>query len=923
MRDILLQRIDRKRTLKPLPLRRGQIYKTPSVIGGSAAVEREGEGDDDGEVKEKDDDENLLCPYDSDVEVSSTSDVKSSSSKQAVGYDSGSDCDSDGDSIFPRQAQEIPLDDKKRVDLEPLTTEVQTQLKMPKIFYCSRTHSQLAQFIGEVKKATGGSSSTLRCITLGSRSNMCINPSVRKLSSDAVISEKCLDMQKSTTERKSSATLNSSSKVSSDGGDKKRQRLMKPSEKGTEDKKISKKCEYHSASAEQHFAEHALSTVRDIEDLVLLAEEVHACPYYAARKALAQAQVVCLPYNLILSQQSRAALGISLEENVVIFDEAHNIVEAANMVHSAEISQTQLQMTLLALKTYLHRFRNVLNGKNFYYLNLLITIAKSFLKLLASVAKGTVDVKEPQSSRTTRPVSSVYTVNDFVFLSAIDNVNLRKVVRYTEVTHLVRKVGGHVDNAIHQAKELLKVKEISSSSQCSGAKKKPTSQPLPGASSGGVLDPRLLSLSTNALRVFFGLLTALQNAEADGRIFVAPSSNYSASAAPSTQQHHQHQPLSIQYVMLNPSNHFADIVQESRSVLFLGGTLQPFDYIHSSLFPQCTQSSRGKSEDFKNSTRNNCDSSRQVISRKAPAIDSRGTAKLVDTFSCSHIIPSSHITTYAVRAGPSNMLLDFRHGNRDCEPLQRELFWSVQQVCRAVPHGVVLFFTSYAYMESVVTAWKKLLLTPHLGAIKHICVERRKVGGGNPSSSSSGSSNGSQGAMKQTSKASNGDADAWDKYCSCIRDSTNGTSTKGAVLLSVMGGKLSEGINFSDDLARAVIIVGMPYPDLSDPVLKEKLSFAERVKTGSSRHIYEGMCMKSVNQSIGRAIRHIGDYAAVVLLDNRYTQPRIHSQLPTWILKSVNGNNMGDSDKDSDGIFHTYTPFQHTITGIESFFAKK
>jgi Helicase C-terminal domain len=49
-------------------------------------------------------------------------------------------------------------------------------------------------------------------------------------------------------------------------------------------------------------------------------------------------------------------------------------------------------------------------------------------------------------------------------------------------------------------------------------------------------------------------------------------------------------------------------------------------------------------------------------------------------------------------------------------------------------------------------------------------------------------------------------------------------SIKGALLLSVVGAKMSEGINFSDELARCVVMVGLPYPDARDAELRQKVS---------------------------------------------------------------------------------------------------
>lgn len=115
----------------------------------------------------------------------------------------------------------------------------------------------------------------------------------------------------------------------------------------------------------------------------------------------------------------------------------------------------------------------------------------------------------------------------------------------------------------------------------------------------------------------------------------------------------------------------------------------------------------------------------------------------------------------------------------------------------------------------------------------------------------------------------------------------NSTRT-GAIIFSVIGGKLSEGMNFSDDLGRCVIVVGLPFPNKSNPELIEKMNFIRKtISASASSEYYENLCMKAVNQSIGRAIRHINDYATVLLLDARYQRQNVLQKLPDWIRSNL------------------------------------
>lgn len=73
---------------------------------------------------------------------------------------------------------------------------------VPQIVYCSRTHSQLAQFLGEIRKTSFAD--RVSVITLGSRKQLCIHPSLASLDS-VRMNDLCLEMQKSKNSKKEQA----------------------------------------------------------------------------------------------------------------------------------------------------------------------------------------------------------------------------------------------------------------------------------------------------------------------------------------------------------------------------------------------------------------------------------------------------------------------------------------------------------------------------------------------------------------------------------------------------------------------------------------------------------------------------------------------------------------------------------------------
>ena len=113
------------------------------------------------------------------------------------------------------------------------------------------------------------------------------------------------------------------------------------------------------------------------------------------------------------------------------------------------------------------------------------------------------------------------------------------------------------------------------------------------------------------------------------------------------------------------------------------------------------------------------------------------------------------------------------------------------------------------------------------------------------------------------------------------------TKKKNSIIFAVMGGKLSEGINFNDDLCRILIIIGMPYSNIKSIEIREKMKYHEKIskEKGYENDYYENSCIKNINQTIGRCIRHYNDYSIIILTDIRFKKEKIINKLPKWLTK--------------------------------------
>lgn len=172
---------------------------------------------------------------------------------------------------------------------------------------------------------------------------------------------------------------------------------------------------------------------------------------------------------------------------------------------------------------------------------------------------------------------------------------------------------------------------------------------------------------------------------------------------------------------------------------------------------------------------------------------------------------------------------------------------------KITPDGMVVFFPSYLYMESIISMWQGMGVLDEVWKYKLILVETPDA--------------------QETSLA----LETYRKAC------LNG---RGAVLLSVARGKVSEGIDFDHHYGRTVLMIGIPFQYTESRILKARLEFLRDHYDIRENDFLSFDAMRHAAQCLGRVLRGKDDYGIMVLADRRFGRKK--NQLPRWIGQALN-----------------------------------
>lgn len=242
-----------------------------------------------------------------------------------------------------------------------------------------------------------------------------------------------------------------------------------------------------------------------------------------------------------------------------------------------------------------------------------------------------------------------------------------------------------------------------------------------------------------------------------------------------------------------------------------------------------------------------------------------------NTIETKHVVGESQVWAGIVSKGPSGYDLNCSFKASESFKFQDELGETLYQICRITPNGLLVFFPSYSMMSKLLQRWEGTALTGKLKNLKDFFIEPQR---GNPR-----------------------------EFDAIMCEYISSASGKGALLFAVCRGKISEGLDFADEQARAVVTVGIPFPNVRNLQIDLKRKHNDR-KACKNKEIlpgskwYESQAFRALNQAFGRCIRHRNDWGAIILIDSRLNYHHYQNALSKWLrphIKTVSYSQMTKS----------------------------
>ncbi|XP_066551926.1 Fanconi anemia group J protein [Amia ocellicauda] len=231
----------------------------------------------------------------------------------------------------------------------------------------------------------------------------------------------------------------------------------------------------------------------------------------------------------------------------------------------------------------------------------------------------------------------------------------------------------------------------------------------------------------------------------------------------------------------------------------------------------------------------------------------------------NHVISRSQVWVGTIGAGPQGRKLCATFQHTETFAFQDEVGALLLSICQAMARGVLCFLPSYKMLDKLKERWVQTGLWEKMEERKAVITEPK-----------------------------GGDKADFDELLQTYYDAIQLRGERdGALLIAVCRGKVSEGLDFTDDNARAVVTIGIPFPNVKDLQVELKRKYNDQhcksrgLLPGSQW--YEIQAFRALNQALGRCIRHKNDWGALILVDDRFrcNPNKYITGLSKWVRQQV------------------------------------